>query len=113
MKIHNSMSKTKEEFVPMNENEVKMYACGIFWLKINTSDITAKRFKYPKFWQNFSSSLYFLIITQFATRVIMANARKNNVENLSVKTPNEMLSSPRLSQFADTSKVVAPSILYE
>jgi len=29
MKIHNSMSKTKEEFVPMNENEVKMYACGI------------------------------------------------------------------------------------
>ncbi len=29
MKIHNSMSKTKEEFIPMNGNEVKMYACGI------------------------------------------------------------------------------------
>ena len=29
MKIHNSMSKTKEEFKPMNGNEVKMYACGI------------------------------------------------------------------------------------
>lgn len=29
MKIHNSMSKTKEEFVPLNGNEVKMYACGI------------------------------------------------------------------------------------
>ena len=29
MKIHNVMSKTKEEFVPMNGNEVKMYACGI------------------------------------------------------------------------------------
>ena len=29
MKIHNSMSKTKEEFKPINGNEVKMYACGI------------------------------------------------------------------------------------
>ena len=29
MKIHNSMSKSKEEFIPMNGNEVKMYACGI------------------------------------------------------------------------------------
>ncbi len=29
MKIHNSMSKTKEEFEPMNSPEVKMYACGI------------------------------------------------------------------------------------
>ena len=29
MKIHNSMSKTKEEFEPMNDKEVKMYACGI------------------------------------------------------------------------------------
>ena len=29
MKIHNSMSKMKEEFEPMVPNEVKMYACGI------------------------------------------------------------------------------------
>ena len=29
MKIHNSMSKTKEEFEPMSQKEVKMYACGI------------------------------------------------------------------------------------
>ena len=29
MKIHNSMSKSKEEFEPMNSPEVKMYACGI------------------------------------------------------------------------------------
>ncbi len=29
MKIHNSMSKTKEEFEPMNAKDVKMYACGI------------------------------------------------------------------------------------
>ena len=29
MKIHNSMSKTKEEFEPINAPEVKMYACGI------------------------------------------------------------------------------------
>ena len=29
MKIHNSMSKTKEEFEPMVGKEVKMYACGI------------------------------------------------------------------------------------
>ena len=29
MKIHNSMSKTKEEFIPINAPEVKMYACGI------------------------------------------------------------------------------------
>jgi len=29
MKIHNSMSKSKEEFKPINAPEVKMYACGI------------------------------------------------------------------------------------
>ncbi len=29
MKIHNSMSKQKEEFEPINNPEVKMYACGI------------------------------------------------------------------------------------
>jgi len=29
MKIHNSLTNSKEEFVPINENEVKMYACGI------------------------------------------------------------------------------------
>ena len=29
MKITNSMSGKKEEFIPINENEVKMYACGI------------------------------------------------------------------------------------
>ena len=29
MKIYNSLTKRKEEFVPMEENKVKMYACGI------------------------------------------------------------------------------------
>ncbi len=29
MKIYNSLTKRKEEFVPLNGNEVKMYACGI------------------------------------------------------------------------------------
>ncbi len=29
MKIYNSMTKQKEEFVPLDENEVKIYACGI------------------------------------------------------------------------------------
>ena len=29
MKIYNSMTGKKEEFVPINGNEVKMYACGI------------------------------------------------------------------------------------
>lgn len=28
MKVFNTMSRTKEEFVPVNENEVKIYACG-------------------------------------------------------------------------------------
>ncbi len=28
MKIYNTMSRTKEEFVPVDENEVKIYACG-------------------------------------------------------------------------------------
>ncbi|MDE6751715.1 MAG: cysteine--tRNA ligase [Eubacterium sp.] len=28
MRIFNTMSKTKEEFVPVDENEVKIYACG-------------------------------------------------------------------------------------
>ena len=29
MKIYNSLNKRKEEFIPLNGNEVKMYACGI------------------------------------------------------------------------------------
>ena len=29
MKIYNSLTKRKEEFTPLNGNEVKMYACGI------------------------------------------------------------------------------------
>ena len=29
MKIYNSLTKKKEEFIPLNGNEVKMYACGI------------------------------------------------------------------------------------
>ncbi|MDO5556027.1 MAG: cysteine--tRNA ligase [Clostridia bacterium] len=29
MKIYNSLTRTKEEFVPMEEGKVKMYACGI------------------------------------------------------------------------------------
>lgn len=28
MKVFNTLSRTKEEFVPVNENEVKIYACG-------------------------------------------------------------------------------------
>lgn len=29
MKIYNSMTRQKEEFIPLDENNVKMYACGI------------------------------------------------------------------------------------
>ena len=29
MKIYNTLSGAKEEFVPLKGNEVKMYACGI------------------------------------------------------------------------------------
>ena len=29
MKIYNSLTKRKEEFIPLEENNVKMYACGI------------------------------------------------------------------------------------
>ena len=29
MKIYNSLTKRKEEFIPLNGNQVKMYACGI------------------------------------------------------------------------------------
>ena len=29
MKIYNSLTRQKEEFVPMEEGKVKMYACGI------------------------------------------------------------------------------------
>ena len=29
MKIYNSMTKQKEEFIPLNDKEVRMYACGI------------------------------------------------------------------------------------
>ena len=29
MKIYNTMTGKKEEFIPINENEVKMYACGV------------------------------------------------------------------------------------
>ena len=29
MKIYNSLTRTKEEFKPLEEGKVKMYACGI------------------------------------------------------------------------------------
>ena len=29
MKVYNSLTKRKEEFIPLNEGKVKMYACGI------------------------------------------------------------------------------------
>ena len=29
MKIYNTLTRTKEEFVPLEEGKVKMYACGI------------------------------------------------------------------------------------
>ena len=29
MKIYNSLTKKKEEFVPIDKDNVKMYACGI------------------------------------------------------------------------------------
>ena len=29
MKIYNSMTRRKEEFIPLNGKDVKMYACGI------------------------------------------------------------------------------------
>ena len=29
MKIYNSLTKRKEEFIPLKGNKVKMYACGI------------------------------------------------------------------------------------
>lgn len=28
MKIHNTLTRQKEEFIPINENEIKMYVCG-------------------------------------------------------------------------------------
>ena len=28
MKIYNTMTRKKEEFVPIDENEIKMYVCG-------------------------------------------------------------------------------------
>ena len=28
MKIYNTMSKKKEEFIPLEEGKVKMYVCG-------------------------------------------------------------------------------------
>ena len=29
MKIYNTLSKRKEEFVPLEEGKVKMYVCGL------------------------------------------------------------------------------------
>ncbi len=29
MKIYNSLKREKEEFVPLRDNEVRMYVCGI------------------------------------------------------------------------------------
>ena len=28
MKLYNSLTRTKEEFIPINPKEVKMYTCG-------------------------------------------------------------------------------------
>ena len=36
MKIYNTMSKRKEEFVPLEEGKVKMYVCGPTVYILNT-----------------------------------------------------------------------------
>src|SRR5664279_295721 len=55
MKIFNSLTKTKEEFIPLHEKEVKMYVCGItpydtthlgHAFTYNTFDILQRYLKY-------------------------------------------------------------------
>ena len=43
MKLYNTMTRQKEEFVPMEEGKVKMYVCGptvYDYIHIGTQDLT-------------------------------------------------------------------------
>ena len=36
MKIYNTMSKKKEEFIPLEEGKVRMYVCGLLYTTLFT-----------------------------------------------------------------------------
>ena len=38
MKIYNTMSKKKEDFVPLEEGKVKMYVCGLRYIILSISE---------------------------------------------------------------------------
>lgn len=39
MKLYNTMSKTKEEFVPLEEGKVKMYVCDLLFTTSSISEM--------------------------------------------------------------------------
>ena len=39
MKLYNTMSKQKEEFVPLEEGKVRMYVCGPTVLTLSISEM--------------------------------------------------------------------------
>ena len=39
MKIYNTLTKKKEEFVPLEEGKVKMYVCGLQFITLFTLEM--------------------------------------------------------------------------
>ena len=44
MKLYNTLSRTKEEFIPVKPNEVMMYSCGPTVYNFSTSEMRARSF---------------------------------------------------------------------
>lgn len=42
MKIFNTLSRTKEEFIPLEEGKVKMYVCGLPYTTLFISEMQGR-----------------------------------------------------------------------
>lgn len=108
MKVFNTLSRTKEEFVPVNENEVKIYACGptvYNYIHIGNArplcvfDVLRKYLEYRgynvKFVQNF---------TDVDDKIIKrANEENSTFEEISKKYINEFWTDAHGLNFKDAS----------
>ena len=86
MKIYNTMSKRKEEFVPLEEGKVKMYVCGptvYNYIHIGNArpmivfDTVRRYFEYKNYDVNYVSNF-----TDVDDKIIKkANEERKNVKN--------------------------------
>lgn len=96
MKIYNTMSKRKEEFVPLEEGKVKMYVCGptvYNFIHIGNArpmivfDTVRRYFEYKNYDVNFVSNF-----TDVDDKIIKRQMKKALLRK---KSPKDILKSAR------------------